>query len=46
MIGSVQAWFIVEATSLTHDFFRQGGSLSSGSYTTEWNNDNKAYLHQ
>jgi hypothetical protein len=35
MTGSVQAWFVVEITSMTHDVIFQGGSMPFFSHTTE-----------
>jgi len=37
MFGSVQASFVVEITSMTHDVVRQGGSLPIFRHTTERN---------
>ncbi|CAM5784546.1 hypothetical protein BBOR36S_01370 [Brevibacillus borstelensis] len=37
MFGTVQAWFVVETSSMTHDFLLQGGSLPFFGHTTERN---------
>lgn len=35
MFGTVQTWFIVEISSITHDFLLQGGSLPFFASTIE-----------